>query len=74
MSNDHLKNIWKEELKLTTIDEDQDFFDLGGHSLIMAKIQSRIKSELGVEVRMDELMAAPTLKSASELLDTYVTA
>lgn len=74
MSNEHLKNIWQEELKLTNVGENQDFFDMGGHSLIMAKIQSRIKSELGIELQMDQLMAAPTLSSASALLDTKTTA
>lgn len=74
MSKDHLKNIWQEELKLSKVDEDQDFFDLGGHSLIMAKIQARLKSEMGVELQMDQLMAASTLKSASKLLNSKVTA
>jgi len=57
--------IWSRELDLQDFSDDDDFFDLGGHSLIMAKIQENITKELGVEVPMDELFRQSTVAKIS---------
>ncbi len=63
-----IHEIWSRELKVTDFSDDDDFFALGGHSLIMARIQLAIASEIGVEVPMDELFRRSTVESISSYL------
>ena len=63
-----IKAIWLEELKLETVKDDDDFFDLGGHSLIMARIQARLKENLGVEASMEQLFSNPTINQLTDAL------
>jgi acyl carrier protein len=55
--------IWARELKISDFSDDDDFFDLGGHSLIMAQIQTAMTAELGVELPMDELFRRSTVSA-----------
>ncbi len=45
-----------------------NFFDLGGHSLLMARLQSRLSELLGREVGMVDLFSNPTVGSLARLL------
>jgi acyl carrier protein len=74
VTEDKIHGIWSRELKLESFSPDDDFFSLGGHSLIMASIQTAIKDEIGVEVPMDELFRRPTVRSISEHLDKSLAA
>jgi acyl carrier protein len=66
---EQVREIWQTRLALPHIADDDDFFNLGGHSLIMQSIQADIKDALGVEVPMDELFRHPTIAEISEHLD-----
>ena len=50
------------------INDDDDFFDLGGHSLTMARIQARLKENLGVEASMEQLFSNPTIDQLTNTL------
>ncbi|MFF8833769.1 phosphopantetheine-binding protein [Streptomyces sp. NPDC015131] len=66
--------IWSRELKLEEFSDTDDFFNLGGHSLIMANIQVAIVSELGIEVPMDQLFRKSTVKEISEHIEAALSA
>jgi acyl carrier protein len=66
---EQVREIWRTRLALPQIADDDDFFDLGGHSLIMQRIQADIKDALGVEVPMDVLFRHPTIAEISKHLD-----
>lgn len=61
MIADTIHQIWSRELKLETFNDDDDFFALGGHSLIMAKIQDEILELYNIEVPMDDLFRNATV-------------
>ena len=69
MTSAALRRMWSEELDLPAISDEDDFFALGGHSLVMAKIQGRIEREMGVLVPMEELYRQPTIKAISEYIE-----
>ncbi|HEX9991841.1 MAG TPA: acyl carrier protein [Acidimicrobiales bacterium] len=69
MVADTIRSIWRKELDLGEFSDDDDFFDLGGHSLVMARIQTRISEELGVEVPMDDLFRHSTVAGISGYLE-----
>ena len=58
-----LKRIWEEALRLEEgeVASDDDFFDLGGHSLAAAQLSARIEESFGVHVSMPLFMENPTV-------------
>ena len=63
---DNILSIYSQELKMSDLKESDDFFEVGGHSMIMANIQRRIKDELKIDVPMEILFTHLTVKSLSE--------
>ena len=52
--------MWAELLKVERIGIHDDFFDLGGHSLMAIKALSRIREEFDVDLPLATLLQAPT--------------
>ena len=53
--------VWREELKLPSVGLDDNFFDLGGHSLLLAKVHARLREALGRELPLLDLFQYPTI-------------
>ncbi|MDW9382508.1 MupA/Atu3671 family FMN-dependent luciferase-like monooxygenase [Chryseobacterium sp. JV558] len=63
-----ISNIWKSLLQLDTIDPNKNFFDLGGHSLLLIKMQASIEEILNIKISVIELFKYPTIDSLSQYL------
>ncbi|NED06982.1 acyl carrier protein [Streptomyces sp. SID6648] len=61
-------DIWARELDLESFGDDDDFFLLGGHSLLMVRLQAELLDAFGIEVPMDELFERSTV----HLLSAYL--
>ncbi|HTG35648.1 MAG TPA: non-ribosomal peptide synthase/polyketide synthase [Thermoanaerobaculia bacterium] len=61
--------IWSEVLEVERVGLHDNFFDLGGHSLLMARVHDRIRKELGREVSLVELFQYPTVATLADRLD-----
>ncbi|CAM5579562.1 MULTISPECIES: phosphopantetheine-binding protein [Streptomyces] len=70
MTADRVRAIWCRELQRDDIMPDDDFFALGGDSLIMVRIQGAFIEELGAEVLMDQLFLHPTVGSIAAYIDS----
>ncbi|HJP74819.1 MAG TPA: acyl carrier protein [Pseudonocardiaceae bacterium] len=70
MVAEKVRAIWCRELQRDDISADDDFFALGGHSVIMANIQGAFIAELGVEVPVDQMYLNPTVASISTYLES----
>ena len=53
--------IWADVLKVASVPVDANFFDLGGHSLLLAQVQNRVTQVFGRQISMVELFEAPTV-------------
>jgi amino acid adenylation domain-containing protein len=63
-----LAAIWTEVLRVERVGLYDNFFDLGGHSLLMVQVFSRIKAQLETELLMVELFEFPTVSSMAKRL------
>ena len=60
--------IWRDILKIPTVGLQTNFFDQGGHSLLLLQVQDRLKEELGVEIPVTDLFKYPTVEALARRL------
>jgi acyl-coenzyme A synthetase/AMP-(fatty) acid ligase/acyl carrier protein len=65
-----LASIWADILGVTQVSVHDDFFDLGGHSLMAAQFVARVTDSLQVGLPLRRLFDAPTIASLAEHVDT----
>lgn len=63
-----IKAIWKEILQVTEVGVHDNFFDLGGNSLMLAKVRGRLKEKFRRKVTFVTLFQYPTISSLAEYL------
>ena len=63
-----LSAIWSEVLGIPEIGVDRNFFDLGGHSVLAARIFARIEETFGVRLPLAVLVECPTIEGLAGAL------
>ncbi len=57
-----LATIWEEVLGREKVGLNDNFFEMGGHSLKVVKLVNRIQKELGYDVKVNNVFNHPTIK------------
>jgi acyl carrier protein len=70
MIADRVRAIWCRELERDGISDDDNFFALGGQSVILARIQTEFIREMGVEVPVDQMFLNPTVASIAAYIES----
>jgi amino acid adenylation domain-containing protein len=60
--------VWREALGVEAVGVHDNFFDLGGHSLLLAEVQARLHQALGRDVRIVDLFEHATVSSLARHL------
>lgn len=63
-----IAEIWSQVLRVEKVGIHHNFFTLGGHSLLMTQLISRMRDALGVELLIQEVFANPTLAELSVIV------
>jgi NAD(P)-dependent dehydrogenase (short-subunit alcohol dehydrogenase family)/acyl carrier protein len=61
-----IAELWQEVLGLERVGRRDNFFDLGGHSLIATQIMSRLRDAFQIELAIEQLFKAPTVAGLAE--------
>jgi len=64
-----LAEIWAEILELPNVGRDDDFFSLGGDSLIGAIVAAQVYAALGVELTLQAIADHPTVSTLATFID-----
>ncbi|HEY8922775.1 MAG TPA: amino acid adenylation domain-containing protein [Polyangia bacterium] len=68
-TQERILTIWRELLKRDGLAIDDDFFDVGGHSLLCVMLIAEIKKELGVQLPFSQVLRSPTIAGLAEVVD-----
>ncbi len=65
-----LAAIWREVLGVERVGVEDNFFEIGGHSLLVAKVVSRVRERLDIELPMKFLFEQPTIAGTAKRIQS----
>jgi len=63
-----MASIWKEVMGVTEIGLDDDFFSVGGHSLLAIRLIACIEERFSVQIPISAIFTAPTIRQMSAVI------
>jgi amino acid adenylation domain-containing protein len=64
--------IWSELLGIDQVGASDNFFDLGGHSLLGTRVASRLADAFGVELPLRTFFESPTVEAIAERIEALL--
>ena len=61
-------SIWQELLQRENIGLNDNFFDVGGHSLLLAQMQEKLEKSFAIDIAITDLFKYPTISSLANYL------
>ena len=65
-----IAQVWCEVLGVTEVGVDDNFFAIGGHSLLMVQVHSRIKESVPTDLPLTTLLEHPTVRTLAAYLES----
>jgi amino acid adenylation domain-containing protein/non-ribosomal peptide synthase protein (TIGR01720 family) len=63
-----IAGVWQEMFGIDSVSVDENFFDLGGHSLLLVQIHARLQAKLGISIPIVTLLAHPSIRALARHL------
>jgi amino acid adenylation domain-containing protein len=63
-----IAGIWQEVLQVEKLGVDDNFFDLGGHSLLIMQVQRQLCDMTNQDIRITDMFRFPTIRKLSQYL------
>jgi acyl carrier protein len=63
-----IAGIWQKALQLDRIGIDDNFFDVGGHSLLLAEVRAALEKTFGRNISVTDLFGCPTIRLLAKFL------
>ncbi len=68
-TEERIAAIWEELLKTSDVGRSEDFFELGGDSLMAIQLLAKLETEFGIVISMKDILEHPTLSELAEFVD-----
>jgi natural product biosynthesis luciferase-like monooxygenase protein len=62
-------SVWQETLQIDKIGVNDNFFDLGGHSLLIVRVHQQLKAKVEKPISLTDLYRFPTIRTLTEFLN-----
>lgn len=66
-----ISEVWCSVLQRSTVNIDDNFFDIGGHSLLLTRVNEELQRQLQRDISLIHLFEYPTIRSLSKWLDQH---
>ncbi|MFP5263075.1 MAG: amino acid adenylation domain-containing protein [Blastocatellia bacterium] len=63
-----ITGVWREVLRVEKVGVNDNFFDLGGHSLLLVQVHNKLRKLINAEMSVIKLFQFPTISSLAEHL------
>lgn len=63
--------IWEGVMKIDRVGVDDNFFDLGGYSLLAIQVMARLRQTLRIEIGLSSLFELPTVAGLANRIETW---
>jgi hypothetical protein len=64
-----LCRLWQEVLRRDRVGIHDNFFEIGGHSLLAAQVATRMRESFKVDIPLRRMFEAPTIAQLAEVID-----
>jgi amino acid adenylation domain-containing protein len=64
-----ISSVWRQVLQVDEVSVHENFFDIGGHSLLMVQVQRNLANVLEKEIQLVDLFKYSTISSLANYLD-----
>lgn len=64
-----ITKIWSEELKIPSVGIDDDFFDMGGSSILAQKVITLIRQQVSKDIPVSKIYIHPTVRELAAVLE-----
>jgi amino acid adenylation domain-containing protein len=68
---EQLAKIWSQILGVSQVSVRDNFFDVGGHSLLLIRVHAKLRQDLGLDVAVVDLFRYPTIESLAASLHQH---
>lgn len=69
-----IATVWQDLLHIDQVGTQDNFFDLGGHSLLMVQVHAQLQSQLDSDLTIVELFQYPTIAALADYVEQKQTA
>jgi amino acid adenylation domain-containing protein len=69
-----MARIWSDVLQISSPGITENFFTIGGHSLLVMEVFSRVERALGAKIGLQDFLANPTIKALAEKAEMAILA
>ncbi len=70
VTESQLMRIWNDLIEVREFGVDDNFFDLGGHSLLVPQMIARVRQDFGIDLPLGAIFGTPTVRELARAIES----